>query len=51
MLKDVIVFFYYKQSLNYFQVENAMYILRYPLRVGHKIYLDNPLQFMAYLFC
>jgi len=42
-------FFYYKQFLNYFQVENAMNILRYHLRVGHEIYLDNPLQFMAYL--
>jgi hypothetical protein len=50
MLKDVIVFFYYKQSLNYFQVENAMNILRYHLGVGHEIYMDNCRQFTAYLF-
>jgi len=50
MIKDVIVYFYYKQSLNYFQVENAMCVLRYRLRVGHEIYLVNSLQFMVYLF-
>jgi hypothetical protein len=31
-------------------VEKAMDILRYHLRDGHEIYLDNPLQLMDYLF-